>query len=550
MSKWSLCYDKKQKKLNAGFLSERKYDDTLLEDDKYVLLIEGVVLNLKDLKAEYQCAESEELFAQMYGKEGYGFVSKLRGAFTGMVFDKHAEKMYAFGNQTGDVAVFYCDIQDFFMVSNYLEEGIVHCLKEKNLSYSYDELAAKYLLTYGFMIDDTTFVKEIKRIMPGYEIEYDCIRDRVERIRYHKFTNENQPDITMEQAVEMVDRGFRNAIQRCFDKDNEYLHSTDKEWHLVDMSGGFDSRMTCWVADKMGYQNIVNICYAQSGSVEEKIAGEVANYLGNDFYFKYLDAAKFIYEIDEIVGMNYGLGYYAGSTGAKDFLTLMNQRNKLEYSGQLGDVVIGSFAQTQSDKVNKESGRYSHRLNYELERSWYTEDIDNNEMFCMYTRGFLGALSSHLIRRNFNCTLSPFLDVDFLELCLSIPTHLRANHKLYFEWIRKCYPDALTIKSTRDRVAMPVRIKNKLCREMRKVLFKVGLVQTGQSKNSMNPFDYWYHTNENIRNFVDDYFNKNIERAKGDEIYQDLKDLFAKGNVIEKLQVLTVLAVKKNYFEV
>lgn len=549
MSRWNLCYDKKQKKVSAGFFSEKKYDDTLFEDENYIVLIEGVILNLRDLKEEYHCEESGELFVRLYDREGHSFVSSLRGAFTGMVFDKRTEQIYAFGNQTGDTVVFCCDLKDFFMASNYLREGILSCMKEKSVSYSYDEMAAKYLLTYGFMIDDTTFIKEIKRIMPGYEVRYDGVNNLAECIPYHRFTNEKQLDITMEQAVELVDKGFRKAVQRCFNKDNEFLSASGKEWHLADMSGGLDSRMTSWVANKMGYQNIVNICYAQSGSVEEKIAGEVANYLGNDFYFKYLDVAKFIYEIDDLVGMNYGLAYYAGSTGAKDFLTLINQRDRLEHSGQLGDVVIGSFAQTQSDKVSQDSGRYSHYLNYKFESSWYTENIDNNEIFCMYTRGFLGALSSHLIRRNFNCTLSPFLDVDFLELCLSIPTQLRANHKLYFEWIRKCYPDALTIKSTRDRMTVPVRIKNKLCREMRKLLFKVGFVQTSQSKNTMNPFDYWYHTDENIRSFVDRYFADNIERCREDEIYEDLKKLFAKGNVTEKLQVLTVLAVKKNYFD-
>lgn len=550
MSKWKVCYDKEQKKVNAAFFSEKKYDDILSENEDYILLLEGVILNLAELKREYASPDAEELFCKMYRQEQADFIKKLRGAFTGMLYEKQREKLYAFGNQTGDAPAFYCNTEGFLLASNYLAEGILQFLTQKDIAYRFDETAAKYLLTYGFMTDDTTFIKEIKRIMPGYEAVYDCGSDCLECIPYHMFTNKTQKDITMEQAVELVDQGFRRAVQRCFDKDNEGMESSEREWHLVDLSGGLDSRMTAWVAHSLDYRNIVNVCYAQSGSTEEKIAGEVATFLGNDFYFKYLDAAKFIYEIDEMVEMNYGLAYYAGSTGAKDFLTLINQPAKLEYSGQLGDVVIGSFAATRDDQVNRDSGRYSKRLSYQFEDSWYTKDLDNNEMFCLYTRGFLGALSSHLIRRNFNCTLSPFLDVDFLELCLSIPTPLRAQHRLYFEWIRKKYPDALSIKSTRDPVSFPVRVKNRLCRDMKKLMFQIGLSKTSQGKNNMNPFDYWYQTNPGIRRFVDTYYAENIELCKGDGVYADMKKMFAEGNATEKLQVLTILAVKKKYFAV
>lgn len=549
MSIWKLNYDKKNHHAEVAFLSSQRFDDILVENDKYVLLLEGVILNSEELCQKYERDEKADLFIGLLDEKGHDFPRELRGCFTGGVYDKTRDELFVFANQTGDTATFYCDTDEWFFASNYLtDKGVLEALRQKHVSYTYNEQAAKYILSYGFMIDDSTFFNEINRVMPGYCIVFNGLSGEAITKQYHRFSNHNQSNMSIEEAVELVENGFKKAVKRCFDKDNQYQRHGEKEWHLADMSAGLDSRMTTWVAKRMGYKNIVNICYAQSNSQEEKLAGQVATYLGNDFYFKYLDASNFIYSIDEIVQMNYGQSYYAASTGCKDFLGLINHKEKLEHSGQIGDVVIGSFAQEQTEAIDRNQGRYSLRLGYQFEDSWYTKDLDNKEMFCMYTRAFLGALSSHLIRRNYNYTVSPFIDVDFMETCLSIPTELRAGHKVYFAWLKKYYPDVFEVKSTRDKVSLAVRVKNKGKRELRKMLYHMKLISSAESNDSMNPFEYWYCTNRNIREFIERYYNENIERCKHDSIFEDIIQLYEHGNVIEKLQVLTVLSVKKQFF--
>ena len=137
----------------------------------------------------------------------------------------------------------------------------------------------------------------------------------------------------MNEAIELIDQGFRKAVKRCFDKDTEYGY----KYHLVDLSGGLDSRMTTWVAHDMGYRNIVNICYSQSTSLDCQYAKDVAHFLGNQFYVKYLDEASFVREVEEVTKKNFGMGYYAGITGGNQFLKFLNFRVLgLEHTGQLG----------------------------------------------------------------------------------------------------------------------------------------------------------------------------------------------------------------------
>src|SRR5690606_11338223 len=68
--------------------------------------------------------------------------------------------------------------------------------------------------------------------------------------------------------------------------------------------------------------------------------------------------------------------------------------------------------------------------------------------------------------------------------------------------------------------------------------------------NSMNPFDYWYAHNEDIKQFMDNYFKDNISLISS--IDRDLNDslhkLYAQGTTMEKTQVLSLLSTYRLFF--
>jgi asparagine synthase (glutamine-hydrolysing) len=68
------------------------------------------------------------------------------------------------------------------------------------------------------------------------------------------------------------------------------------------------------------------------------------------------------------------------------------------------------------------------------------------------------------------------------------------------------------------------------------------------SPNHMNPFDYWYNTNEQFRKFIQDYYIENIDKIGS---YYNLKNALIEqmkiGTTNEKLQVLSILAMFKQY---
>lgn len=507
------------------------------------IVLDGVVLNKSELLASQGGTAWPALVASLEAP----ICRLLRGPFTGCLWE--GDCLYTFANQTGDTAVFYYQNAICFVASSSFSMVCRFC-RENCFPLTYDEVASKQLMTLGWAVEGHTLAEEIHRVRPGEVVylESGKIREEI----YHRLDNTHPLDITMEQAIELVDDGFRKAVKRCFDKDLEYGYTN----HLADMSGGLDSRMTSWVARDLGYENITNICYAKSDSNEMPCARAAAMALGNEFLFKPMDDLTFFYDVDEILQKNYGLATYIGLTGGNRFLSdLSFEKFGLEHSGQIGDVVIGSFVHDLSEQErNVTVISSSDLLPSTLEQA---ENFPNHEIFCMYYRCFYGTVSSHFIRSHYTYTVSPFLDIDFLKLCLSIPVAYRCNHVLYLAWLRAKYPAALTVPSTRRTTDhqkptwrdMGRKLVGKNKRAVIRVLKKLNMYGVIDNPNSMNPLEYWYSTTPNLQAFLSAYYEENLFRLDAHPaIKPQVEQLFYGERVADKLLAITVLGGLKNYF--
>lgn len=530
-------------------LGDRFKEDKLCYDDgKRMIVSDGVILNKAELFEKYGVSALKDLFLLLLEQDEFTFFKEFIGPFNGVYRNKETGVLLVWGNQTGDSAPFYYKGADGTVVVSNNFNLIYEELRRNKLPYSFSECAARQLLSFGYMADDSTFLNEVKRVCAGKCLYVDGKGMVVKE--WHRFSYPVKTGMEMDEAVELLDRSFRKAVKRCFDKDAEYGY----EYHLVDLSGGLDSRMTTWVAHAMGYRNVVNICYAQSGSADCRYAGEVACFLGNQFYAKYLDEASFVQDVEEVTEKNFGMAYYAGITGGNQFLKLLNFGVLgLEHTGQLGDLIVGGgfLKSRQEEAADVNRIKYSNKISCgDIDVSGY----ESHELMSLYLRGFQGALSTHYIRSHYTYVVSPFIDPEFIEICFSIPKHLRRGNRLYWAWINKKYPMAGRIRSTRKQESRFIMVP--FCLKMirlaqgglRRMLRVAGCSRWGHNKRDMNPFEYWYATNSGMRDFVRTYYEEHIHLLDGYERLQaDLMALFKQGSVIEKLQVLTVLAAKKMY---
>ena len=533
----------------TAFSSRFANDKVETESGSFVVLADGIVLNKKELQESNP--HGKTLFD--YYRHCYDTpeaIKQLIGPFTAVVFNKENRNGIAFGNQTGDASVFYGYNKETGAL--YLSNNF-NAVFEKCRPCDINERAAHYLLTYGFIVDDSTIADGIYRLQAGKLLRFDINGVKVEQ--YHRFNFHDKIDITLEEAIEQVDVLFRKAVKRCFEKDLEYGYHQ----HLADMSAGLDSRMTNVVARDLGYTNIVNISYSQSASDEQKIAQEVALSLGNPLYHRSLDDATFIYEMEETIHEEFGMAYAHGITGGRQFLRLIDfDKFGLEHTGQIGDVVISQFFPQTTPFKDYNAKRMSDILPQRFPLK--TEDFATNEEYAFYTRAFQGALSSHYIRANYTYPVSPFLDPELLEFCASLPDDIRASHRLYWSWIDKKYPLFGKIPSTRKRQYKGMgldktitlysnKLAYKIQNKIRKISCRIGLTGKSVSANNMNPFQYWYDSNEKLRNFVANYYQENHSILKGKgQLESECGTMMKSQSVFDKLLCISLLETLNVYF--
>jgi asparagine synthase (glutamine-hydrolysing) len=524
-------------------------DKIFYQDNEFVFIIEGVILNKIKLMEEFKKVNFSDLMKFLFYKYGEDFFKLFRGSFSGLYYNIKDKKWVVFTNHIGDKPIFYYNINNNLIVSSSVN-WIIDTLNLNLLSYSLNQSAVYHLLTYGFMGDDNTLIHEINRLEAGHYITFQ--NGMFDINQYHCFSNEPNEEMTEEQIIESIDSKFKEAIKLEYEKDLEYGYK-----HIASLSGGLDSRMNNWVANSLGYNDILNITFSQSDYLDETIAKKIAKYLNHEFIFKYLDDAKFIENLDDITDLSFGLCSFAGIAHGLSLSQLINADNYgMLHSGQVGDIIIGSFRRNpEYTKVTKIRGQTSSILKDRI--SIDCDKYKNEEIYVLYNRGFKGALCSQIASENYIETISPFLDVDFLEFCFSIPLKFRCGHYIYKKWIIEKYPDAAKFKweKTNSYITDSVtkihlkKIYNKNIKKINHILINLKIKDNVPSKDNMNPFDYWYCYNNEIKNFMDSYYKVNIENSTiKDALKNDMKLLYTTGNTIEKCLVLSSLSAIKKYF--
>lgn len=542
--------------LNDFYIEQRTIDkfqqDKIFENNgQYFVLTEGVILNSHELIEKYQTESLFEAIITMYKKIGSDFFKEFRGSFSGVFFDKKRNKKIIYTSHIGDKQVFYSQIGSDLVFGSDINY-IVDYYQTNNLQYTLNKKAAYYLLTFGFMLEDNTIFSQINKLIAGHYILIE--NGKLEIIQYYKLDNTPNYEQSEEEIIENIDRLFRQAIKRAFDKDLEYNYQ-----HLVSLSAGLDSRMTTWVANDLGYGgNIVNFTFSQSDYLDETVPKKIASDLKHQWIFKALDNGLFLQELENVIKRSAGELYYWGLALVESFFDLIDKENfGINHTGQLGDVILGTYYSSLDKDKNYTltDGANSVLLANKLEKNWIKFDYANEEIFKFYGRGFNGIVQGILLTQETMEYYSPFCDVDFLQYSLQIPLELRYHHAIYIKWILTKYPKAADYKwekikrklSDKKIKVFLKRVSQRLTRYFRKILkIKYNPLNT---KQHMNPLDYWYNTNKDLKIFLDQYFNSNINRLDfEEELKTDCIYLYQKGRCFEKAQVLTLLAVLKIYF--
>ena len=512
------------------FLQDKAFEET----EQLIIVAEGYLLNKAELFEKYDASTTGALISKMLQRSGESFLSEFRGCFSGAVYVKSEDKWIVYTNQVGDNPVFYLNTSGKFAAASQVNYLLGFC-KEQGIDLTFNESCAYQMLTYGYIATDETYANEIKRLHGGDYLVFQ--NGKLEVKTYHRFEKHTErfEGQTEAQIIDEIDRVFRNAVDLEWRKDDEYGYR-----YLADLSGGLDSRMNLWVAHEMQNRHMTVLTYRKEGYLDEIIARAIADHWKDEFLFKTLDDASFMYDLDDNTNLLSGLSLYSGITGGKRFLESLDLNDYgIEHTGMVGDIALGSFYHNIDEVGQKKpTGMYSEKLKDRLFE--HTKDISQNyddyDVYLMYARGFRGACNSHLIRRNYTEVGSPFLNVEFMQLCYDIPVALRINHNIYKKWIIQKYPQAAQFKweKTGGRITEQHSrtVLRKLVKRGPKSLLRLIGIDI-KSTESMNPIDYWISKDANLQRYLDMRKRDLLQEEKkyySPTLTEDLSRLYDEGN--------------------
>lgn len=525
-------------------------DDKLCkETEDFLVILDGVIINKRDLSRKYKKENWYEALLAMYLQNGDTFFSDFRGTFAGVLLDKKAQKVVAFSDQIGSKFLFYSRVNNEIIISTMMDD-VYSFRKEKQVKNSLSIENAYLLLSYGFMIDERTLCEDIKKVKPGCYLT--IIDGIIKEKQFYYLDNTPNRTLSENEWIERIDETFRKAVKEQFEKDKEYGYR-----HLVALSAGLDSRMTCWVAHDMGYTDQLNYTFSQSNYYDETIPETITRDLKHEWLFKSLDNGLWLYNLDDITRLTGGNVLYYGLAHAYSMFSKMNfEEYGLIHTGQLGDVILGTFYGSADENAQFKwgDGAYSKTMLSRIQDLPHS-NYANQEIAKFYMRGFTGTNNGNMAEYAFTESYSPFYNLDFFELALSIPVEYRYRHRIYKKWILNKYPKAadyiwenLGSKITRTLGIISIGGKSyKIEKIPEKAIRKLFPNLLKPDTQSMNPLSYYLSTNENLSSFIDS-FVPYADIITDAELKSDVLGLSKSSNGIERIEAASLLSALKIYF--
>jgi asparagine synthase (glutamine-hydrolysing) len=385
-------------------------DKAFYENDNFIIIHDGITLNKNELFKNYQCDNMASLLWKLFNLRGGDFVSELRGSFSGALVDKKTNTMYIYNDHISSRNLYYYFNGDLQIIASHVPM-ILSSIKDMS-KLQLDKTTITSILTHGFALEDRTIFQEIKKLTPGTIVKVDLDgKCDVELNQYYKLDNKENLEITIDDALVNVDRLFRQAIKRAFDKDQEYGYR-----HLVSLSGGLDSRMTNYVANSLGYSDkIFNITFSQTGSLDHLTPMQISKELNHRWLFKSLDDARWMK--DESKTVEYLIPVSPLSNLQVGVMDLLDKSDfGILHTGMLGLISLGTYSSYDSHlEWSILDGARSSFNDLKITKDDIKHKYANEEMFKFYNSTVNWNISGYEILQDQMETYSPFSDIDLLD---------------------------------------------------------------------------------------------------------------------------------------
>lgn len=335
----SLNEERKYKNCIFGrsVISKFLNDRVLFDDEELIIGFEGLFYNKEDVK-------SSDTIKRWYEEMGSDFVEKIKGQFSGFLYDKRLDRLIIFNDHLSTKPLYIYKSVDIFIFASELKV-ITKLLRKLNIKKELDYDAVYSMLTFGYMLNDITLEKNTKKLDYATVLEIDKSLHTSQQ-QYYKYNKTEDFSLSKKEIIEKIDELLVQSVKQCWQKDDEYEYK-----HYSFLSGGLDSRVNVFLAKELGYDDVLTMTFSQSGSSDQKIAQEIADNESYKHVFYPLDNGSFLeQDLKRFVSANDGLVNLIGSAAGYEFLQSLGKNDfGALHTGQIGDLLFGSYVKEGFD---------------------------------------------------------------------------------------------------------------------------------------------------------------------------------------------------------
>ncbi len=372
-------------------LSENGNQPMFNKKKNLCIVFNGEIYNFQELKKrfckdyEFNSKTDTEVILAMYERFGEKCVKYFNGMWAFCIYDLEKKEFFCSRDRLGIKPFYYYFDKSKFIFSSEIKSILCHDIEIK-----INPPAVSSFLRYRYVLEDETFFKGIKKLMPGYNLK--C---KSNEIKIYQFW-----DLKQEESFESFDSS-KNKIEGVLNKSIDYRTISDVPIGSI-LSGGLDSSYISAIIAKKNKEkiNTYTVKFEEEGFDETnyaKLVAEKYNTNHQELLIKkeeYINAMKeYLKFKDEPIGVPNEVALYLLFKEIKKTATVV-------LAGEGADEIFGGYGKifrSPFDYFKKTINQTNiNFLDFFLENYGYFTDEDMNIIKEEYKIDFKNVFKKYL----------------------------------------------------------------------------------------------------------------------------------------------------------
>jgi hypothetical protein len=421
--------------------------------------LEGEIYNAKEVMAYFGIPKEISLcdmLLTLFIKRGSNFVTLLNGEFNIVIFQKDKKKLTILNDHLSSKPMYYLEKDRSFFFGS--EKKSILAVSEN--SSIIDPLGLLEIFAFSHNLRGRTFIKGIKRLPPSSELIY-----KNGRITIHKYPSLKFWASKSVPKIDLLIEGWCEQIKQATEP-----RLKDKKRILINLSGGLDSRALALAiprnfrpifARTKGFQNSREVLYATEiarrldfGHYSEDPGQVLFSDILPKVVWRTECAISFVgclsmenhIQMKEYADFQIGGAYGNTSAGSAILPDMFLPSNRKKFINRIYQRIMSHSAETLHELFNRE---FLYKLLPFLKNSFFNsfEGLDANtniklfEIWNVLEMQPQRTLSSSPADSYLFEHIRPFIDKNYLNFVMKIPTWLRFGPVLYHTMISRLGPE-------------------------------------------------------------------------------------------------------------